>query len=94
MKENSLFFSYIYNNLAKTTKNPVPVKYKIISLILFVASPLTIITAMILILFLSVENSMSIENLWVFCCLTPVPVASAILGIIMKKKGYKFKRTL
>ena len=94
LKENSIFFSYMYNNPAKTTESPIPAKYRIVSLFLFIASPLTIITAMILILFLSVENSLSMENLWVFFCLTPVPVASAIFGIIMNKKGFKFKKNI
>ncbi len=94
LKENSIFFSYMYNNPAITTESPVPVKLRIISLVLFVASPLTIIAAMILILFVSVDNSLSMENLWIFFCLTPVPVASAIFGIIMNKKGYKFKKNI
>lgn len=94
LKENSAFYSYMYNNPLKTVETPIPNKWKIISVILFVASLLSIFVALALVNIVSVANGLFIENLWLFFLAAAIPVASTIFGFILKSKGYKYKKNV
>lgn len=95
LKGNSFFYSYIYKNPAKTIEQTAPGKWRILSIILFVASLLSILGALALSgVISSVNNLFLVENMWLFFLLTPIPIASAVLGFVLKAKGYKYKKNI
>lgn len=94
LKENSAFYSYMYQNPTKAIENPVPNKWKITSAILFVASLLSILGAVALVGAVSANNGLFAENMWIFYLLTPIPIASVVFGIVLKSKGYKYKKNI
>ncbi len=92
LKENSAVYSYMYKNPTKTTENPIPDKWRIASIVLFVASLLSILGALALVGTVSNANGLFVENMWLFFLLTPIPIASIVLGFVLKAKGYKYKK--
>lgn len=94
LKENSAFYSFMYQNPAKITETIIPNKWQVISVILFVASLLSILGALTLVSVVSNVNNLFIENMWLFFLMTPIPVTSTIFGFILKAKGYKYKKNI
>ena len=94
LKENSAFYSYMYKNPAKTVDTPIPNKWRITSILLFVASLLSIMGALALVGAVSNANGLFIENMWLFFLLTPIPISSIIFGFVLKSKGYKYKKNI
>ena len=94
LKENSAFYSYMYKNPSKIIELPVPNKWRTVSIILFVASLLSIMGALALVGAVSNENGLFVENMWLFFLLTPIPITSIIFGFILKSKGYKYKKNI
>ena len=43
---------------------------------------------------LSNDNQMMPENMWLFFLFVPIPIASVVLGLYLKKKGYKYKKNV
>ncbi len=93
LKENSSFYSFMYNNPA-AIQQPMPYKFKITSTILFAASLLSLFAAMTLVTNLPQGNNLSTEDMWMFLLFTPIPISSIIFGIVMKSKGYKYKKNI
>lgn len=94
LKENSAFYSFMYNNPSKTIVPAMPNKWKIISDILFFASLFSIFVALPLMGLISEKNGLTVENMWVFFALTPIPISSAIFGFVLKSKGFKYKKNV
>ena len=94
LKENSAFYSYMYKNPSKIIEPPVSNKWRTISIILFVASLLSIMGALVLVGAVSNANGLFVENMWLFFLLTPIPITSIIFGFILKSKGYKYKKNI
>jgi hypothetical protein len=94
LKENSAFYSYMYKNLTKTIDSPVPNKWRVMSIILFVASLLSILGALVLVNTVSTVNGLFIENMWMFFLFVPIPIASIVFGYYLKKKEYKYKKNV
>lgn len=94
LKENSAFYSYMYKNQSKTVKVTSPNKWMLASNILMVASLLSIYGALFLVKIASERNNLFIENMWLFFLCTPIPIASIILGFVLKAKGYRYKRNV
>ncbi|MBR3803039.1 MAG: helix-turn-helix transcriptional regulator [Clostridia bacterium] len=94
LKENSAFYSYMYKNPTKTIDSPVPNKWRVMSIILFVASLFSILGALVLVNTVSTVNGLFIENMWLFFLLTPVPIASTVFGFVLKSKGLKYKKNV
>ncbi len=94
LKENSAFYSYMYKNPTKITEKHTHNRWKILSLILFVASLLSIFGALSLVAIVSSVNNLFAENMWLFFLLTPIPIASIALGFTLKSKGYKYKKNI
>lgn len=94
LKENSFFYSYMYNNPAKTIQQITPDKWRVSSIILFVASLLSVLGALVLVGAVSNVNNLFVENMWLFFLLTPIPIASTVFGFILKSKGYKYKKNI
>lgn len=90
------FFDYLANNyVEKVEKQSKTDALSVLSIVLFVASFLSLFGALGIMSFLSGNNEMLFENLWVFFTMIPIPVASVILGIILKKKkNYKYKKNI
>lgn len=82
LKENSAFYSYMYKNPSKINESTVSNKWRNISIVLFVASLLSIIDAMALVGAVSNRNGLFTENMWLFFLLTPVPITSIIFGLL------------
>lgn len=85
LRENSVFYSYLYNHPEKTAV--APDKWRLISICLFTASLFSIFLALLLEGALSSVNQKFTENMWVFFLMTPIPIASTVTGFIMRKKG-------
>ncbi|MBR0535001.1 MAG: helix-turn-helix transcriptional regulator [Clostridia bacterium] len=94
LKENSAFYSYMYRNPANTVDTPVPNKWRTTSILLFVASLLSILGAIALVGAMSEANGLFTENMWAFFLMTPIPIASIVFGYILKSKGYKYKKNI
>ena len=94
LKENSAIFSYMYKNPLKTKNIKSNNKWRVISIILFVASILTIYGALGVTAIVSNGNYFFIENMWLFFLLTPIPIASIVFGCYLKNKGYKYKKNI
>ena len=94
LKENSAFYSYMYKNPSKIMEKPLHNRWKTLSIILFVASLLSIFVAMFLVAMVSSENHLFIENMWLLFLLTPIPISSIILGFLLKSKNYKYKKNV
>lgn len=94
LKENSAFYSYMNQNPSKTVAKAAPSKWEILSTVLFAASLLSIYGALSLLAVVSDANHLFVENTWVFFLLTPIPIASAVVGLVRKSKGYPYKKNL
>lgn len=94
LKENSAFYSYMYKNPSKITKAPTPSKWRSVSIILFVASLLSLWGALALVNTVSRSSGLFVENMWLFFLLTPIPIASIIVGFVLKAKGCKYKKNI
>lgn len=92
--ENSAFYAYMYNNPSKTVAHGTPFKLRTASIILFVASILSIFGALLLCSGLTEKNGFITENMWTFFLVTPIPIASIVFGFVMKSKGYKYKKNV
>lgn len=86
LKESSAFFSYMYKNPSKIVEKAAHNRWNVFSVILFVASLLSIIGALILVGVVSDKNNLSFENMWLFFLFTPIPVASVVFGFVLKYK--------
>ncbi len=91
LKDTSAFYAFMHKNPLKT-KNFTPMdRWRIASIILFIASLCSIYGA--LLLATSMPGDM-IKNMWMFFLLTPIPISSIVLGFILKAKGYKYKKNI
>lgn len=92
---NSLLINFLKSNPGKIRSKPKKSRLEIISLFLFAASILSLVCAMATVGFLSsINNYLLTENMWVFFLFTPISIASIVIGVISKKKGYKYKKNL
>lgn len=94
LKENSAFYSFMYKNPSKIIEPPISNKWRTASIILFVASLLSIMGALALVGAVSNANGLFVENMWLFFLLTPIPITSIIFGFALKSKGYKYKKNI
>lgn len=94
LKENSAFYSFVYKNTLKIMEPPISNKWRTASIILFVASLLSIMGALVLVGAVSNANGLFVENMWLFFLLTPIPITSIIFGFVLKSKGYKYKKNI
>lgn len=91
---DSVFYALLKKHSAKAVPQTLPHKWKILSVILFAGSLLSIFGAMLLQTLISNKNHLFVENMWVFFVLTPIPIASIIFGYVLKKKGFKYKKNV
>ena len=94
LNTNTAFYSYMYQNPTKTIENSVPNKFRMISILLFVASLLSILGAITLVGVVSAYNGLFVENMWIFYLLTPIPIGSIVFGFVLKSKGCKYKKNI
>lgn len=90
----SVFITFCNNTPNKVEAKKPKNKLKIISILLFVLSICTIWGALIGVAILSGINKAMTENMWVFFLLLPIPIASIVFGLYLKKKGYKYKKNV
>lgn len=88
-------FYFISPNPKIPNERQKPVgKQRVISIILFVCSIATLWGALIGVAVLSGINYLTVENTWVFFLFTPIPIASIVFSVYLKKRGYKYKFNL
>lgn len=92
--ENSSIYLHMYKNPQKIKENPASSKWRVWSIVLFIASILSVLGGLFLEAFMSMMNDLFTENMWVFYLMTPIPIASVILGFKLKSKGYKYKKNI
>ena len=84
----------MYKNPKKVVQKSPMTKWRVASMVLFVASLLSIFGGLILTNIVSNINGLFVENMWAFFLFTPVPVASIVFGFALKSKGYKYKKNI
>lgn len=89
LKENSVLYSYMYRNPSKTAEVPVPGIWRTVSVILFIASILSILGALALVGAVTSINGQFLDNMWMFFLLTPIPISSIVVGFV-----YKYKKNI
>ena len=94
LKEDAALYAYVCKNSAKTTKKSLPIGWKVASIVLFVASILSLFVACVLFALVSDANKLSVENMWVFFLMTPIPIASIIFGFASKAKGHTYIKNI
>ena len=85
--------------LCKGVTNKVEMKpskdaLKVISILLLVLSVCTMAGALLSVAVLTESNQVMTENMWLFFLFLPVPIASVVFGLCLKKKGYKYKKNV
>lgn len=68
--------------------------FKIISNVLFILSLLSVFCLLFLLSWMSKENNLFVENMWISFLLTPIPIASIVFGFILKAKNRKHKKNI
>ena len=89
--------SYVYTLLKlATAKNPLRVKTKwhLLSIILFVSSIFSIILAMFSVAVAGTINDKHVQNMWLFFLYLPIPIASIVFYVVLKRRGIVFKKNL
>lgn len=94
LQPNAILFSYMYQNPGKVKEKRVLDRWWFGSMALFIGSLLSVFAAISLVGTVSMRKGGFIEHMWLFFLLTPIPVASTIFGLILKKKGRKYKKNL
>lgn len=94
LKANSAFYSYMYRNPTKTFEHAASNKWRTTSIILFVASLLSLCCAIALVGAISSANKLFVENMWLFFLITPIPISSIVYGFMLKAKGYQYKKNI
>ena len=80
--------------LVSLAPNLQPSKLRTLSIVLFIASLLSIFSGIMLWGLLMQANGLMQENMWTFFLMTPIPISSIILGFILRAKGYKYKKNI
>lgn len=92
LSQTSIFYTFMKNH-PKKTYAMFPNKWKIWSRLLFIASFLSMLGAVGL-TSLAGSGHVLTNNMWLFFTMTPIPIASIVLGVYLKKKGYKYKKNI
>lgn len=94
LKDFSVLFSHMYKSPTKVVEITDRNKWKGISILLFVASLVSIFGALILWGILSTANGLFVENMWAFLAMTPIPITSIVFGFVLNSKGYSYKKNI
>lgn len=92
LKENSALYSYMYHHPVSVP--PAPGKWKSLSIFLFVASILSLPLSLPIIGATSEWFGSFTENMWICYVMTPVPIASIVVGYVLKAKNYRYKKNV
>ena len=94
LSENSAFFSFMFNNPKKTVQNNMSVKMGILASAAFWASIISYVAATVTVELLAFAMGSILSVLWVYLAFLPVPLFSLVLGIVLKVKGFRYKKNL
>lgn len=90
--------SILFSEYWKRQENAVPQKatglWSALSWIFCMGSYFSIYGALVVESELSQVNHLFTENMWVFFLFVPIPIASIIIGVLLKKKGLKYKKNI
>lgn len=91
---DSAFLRYKSNNPLKVKVQKSSDKHRVISILLFIITLLTLYIGMGLVALLDGDGLSSPKYMWVFYILTPIPIASIVYGYFLKRKGYKYLKNV
>ena len=94
LTEDSVFYSFLYKKQSNNIKKLPQDKNRMISIILFIASFLSLFAALFSVGITSNFNKMFVENMWLFFLWTPIPIASVVFGYKLKARGYKYQKNV
>lgn len=94
LRENSVFFSYMRMYPGKSKVIAPSNKWKTAGDVLVVLSLLTLAGGVLLMNGLYGQGGVFTEYMWVFFLLIPIPVASIVIGLVLKAKGCKYKNNV
>ncbi len=94
LHENSAFYQ-IKKDPEKQEARQAKAGLRVISIVLFVCSIASIWSALFGVAVANAVNrGFMEENMWVFFLFTPIPIASIIYGLYLKKNGFKYKKNI
>lgn len=94
LKEDSAFYSFMYWNPPKVETHAPSNKWRVISIALFVASILSLFGGLILVNPTAAPGQHFMQRMWRFFLMTPIPISSIVFGLVLKSKGYKYKKNI
>ncbi len=92
--ENSAFYLCENEIKLKSKRKDVTGKKRVLSILLFIFSLTSIFIALWLTAIIFQQNGKFTENLWTFFAVLPIPVSSVVFGLVLKAKGYKYKKNV
>ena len=92
--EGTVLFTQRCNMPALRKEKPKRDKWQKWSIVLFVATLLCLHGALGVLSVISDASIAFVKDMWVFFLLLPIPIASIVLGFMLKKKGYKWKKNV
>lgn len=92
--DNSKFYSFMKRNPTKTVKPRKFDIFKFLTVILIILSFSLLPIGVSLAAILSKDDPNINKCMWVYFTLIPIPLSLIVLGVIMKKKGYKYKKNI
>lgn len=94
LKSDSILFSEYWKRRANAVPQKARGLWSVLSWIFCIGSYFSIYGALIVESKLSQWNHLFTENMWVFFLFVPIPIASMVIGILLKKKGLKYKKNM
>ncbi len=94
LSEDSRLFTHLRLATAKAPMPRAKAKWRALSIILFIASILSIFAALITVGVVTSYNNSFNGNMWLFFVYLPIPIASIVFYALLKRKGIVFKKNL
>lgn len=91
---NSIVYAEYWERRVKAVPQKATGLWQWVSNVLFVASILSIWGALYGMTLLPDQNTVIWDKEWMFFCFLPIPIASIIVGLHLKKKGVKYKKNI
>ena len=94
LDKDSHLLSFCSNNPSNVDEQAAKSPLKTVSILLLIFSIASIVGGGICVAIMSHYNYTYTDNMWVFFLFTPIPIASLIFGLWLKKKSKKFKKNV
>lgn len=94
LPEDSRLFTILKLATAKAPMPRAKVKWRALSIILFIASISSLMLALLSVAVAGAINGKHVQNMWLFFLYLPIPIASIVFYNLLKRRGIVFKKNL